>query len=443
MKKIHFIGIGGIGVSALARYYLAHGWLVSGSDLVESEITQALQKSGVEVYIGTKTLVDRKPDLVVFSEAVPPNNAERTEADSLRIVAYTYAQALGQLTKEYSTIAIAGAHGKSTTTAMIGLVMQRAGLDPTVIVGTKVNEFGGSNFLLGKSKYLVIEACEYAKSFLNYWPKIAVVTNVEVDHLECYDNLENLVRTFTEFAGHLPGDGVLIANGDDASVAEMIDRMPVKRESEVFSLKQPESEKLRGLLKIPGEHNIANALAALAVARRLGIDDKTSFDTLARYNGAWRRFEEHEIILDGKKVTLVADYGHHPTQIKLTLEGARSKWPDRKIVCVFQPHQALRTHLLFDDFVKVLQNVPIDRVLVTDIYQVAGRENDEISKKVSGKKLAAAVGKDSIEYVPRDLITDELPKNIAAGDALIIMGAGNIYDLAKELIDKSQAPIGT
>jgi UDP-N-acetylmuramate--alanine ligase len=269
------------------------------------------------------------------------------------------------------------------------------------------------------------------------------VTNVEVDHLECYDNLENLVRTFTEFAGHLPGDGVLIANGDDASVAEMIDRMPVKRESEVFSLKQPESEKLRGLLKIPGEHNIANALAALAVARRLGIDDKTSFDTLARYNGAWRRFEEHEIILDGKKVTLVADYGHHPTQIKLTLEGARSKWPDRKIVCVFQPHQALRTHLLFDDFVKVLQNVPIDRVLVTDIYQVAGRENDEISKKVSGKKLAAAVGKDSIEYVPRDLITDELPKNIAAGDALIIMGAGNIYDLAKELIDKSQAPIGT
>ena len=454
MQKIHFIGIGGIGVSALAQYYLAQGWQVSGSDLVESEITRALQKLGAEVYIGTKSLAQRLPDLVIFSEAVRPENPERAEANELKIPANTYAQALGKLTKQYKTIAIAGAHGKSTTTAMIGLIMEQAGLDPTVIVGTKVKEFSnstrsagsgsitseaeGSNFRLGKSEYLVIEACEYARSFLNYWPEVAVVTNIEVDHLECYDNMENLVRTFAEFAGHLPGNGVLVANGDDPGVTEMIDRMARKPELKVFSLKQPESEKLRSLLKIPGEHNVANAIAALAVARRLGIDDKTTFETLARYNGAWRRFEEREITLDGKRVTMVADYGHHPTQIKLTLEGARSKWPDKKIICVFQPHQALRTHLLFDDFVKVLQNAPIDRVLVTDIYQVAGRENEEVSKKVSGKKLASAAGKDSVEYVPRDSIMEDLRKNIADGDVLMIMGAGNIYDLAVELAGSCQ-----
>lgn len=444
MKKIHFIGIGGIGVSALARYYLSQGWQVSGSDLAESEITRALEKIGVDFYVGTQKLADKNPDLVVYSEAVPADNSERSESNRLNIKSYTYAQALGGLTKQYSTIAIAGAHGKSTTTAMVGLIMAKAGLDPTVIVGTKVKEFGDSNFRGGKSthstssgliaseaegsKYLVIEACEYAKSFLNYWPQIAVVTNIEVDHLECYDNLDNLIKAFAEFVSHLPKEGALIANGDDAGVNLMLARSEFKAKLIKFSLKQPESAMIRGLLRIPGEHNVANALAALAVARELGIDDKTAFLALGEYRGSWRRFEEKEIIFNGKKITLVSDYGHHPTQIRLTLAGARAKWPDKKITCVFQPHQALRTRLLFDDFARVLRDAPVDRIIVTDIYSVAGRENNEISKQVSSEKLVAAAGKDSITYAPINSIIEKLDP--AGGDVLIIMGAGNIYDLA-------------
>ena len=417
----------------MARYYLALGWQVSGSDLIESEITRAIKKLGADVYIGTASLADRKPELVVYSEAVSPNNPERIESGKLGIPAHTYAQSLGELTKRYETIAIAGAHGKSTTTAMIGLIMQRAGLDPTVIVGTKVKEFGDSNFRRGQSQYLVIEACEYAKSFLNYWPKTAVVTNIEVDHLECYDTLDNLVQTFGEFVGHLPENGLLIANGDDPGVKKMLSGAVFRAELRLFSAGQPESGKIRGLLKIPGEHNVANALAALAVARHLQIDDEITFDALSQYQGAWRRFEQHEINFEGRNLTLVIDYGHHPTQIKLTLEGARQKWPDKSITCVFQPHQALRTRLLFDDFVKVLQNVPIDRVLITDIYQVAGRENEAISKNVSAKSLVAAIGSSSVEYVPYGSILDKLHQYAASTDVLMIMGAGNIYDIALQL----------
>lgn len=432
--KVHFIGIGGIGVSALARYYLEEGWRVSGSDLVPSEITGALEKLGVEFYAGTKSLKKRMPDLVIYSPAVRPGNPELKEAGRLGIKCMSYPEALGELTKQYFTIAVAGAHGKSTTTAMIALMMQKAGLDPTVVVGTKVREFGNSNFRYGRSKYLVIEACEYSRSFLNYWPQMIALTNIEVDHLECYKSLASLTSVFGKFASRLPENGVLVANNGDPNTVKLFSKPGrIRAKIRKYSISDKESAKIRRVLKIPGEHNVANALAAMAVGRELGISEQKMLKALSAFRGVWRRFDCASAKFSGKKITVVSDYGHHPTQIRFTLEGARAKWPGRKIICVYQPHQAYRTFLLFKKFAEVFRKSPVDEVLITDIYEVAGREDAAISKKVSSQKLVKAVGTDSVKYVPRKDILACLRKKAVNNGVVIVMGAGSIYELSKEL----------
>ena len=221
--KIHFIGIGGIGVSALAQYYLEKGHEVSGSDLVQSEITDFLKNKGITIFIGNASENIRPDlDLVVASPAVPKTNPEYTKAKELQIPTQSYPEALGQLTQQYYTIAVSGSHGKSTTTAMIALVLVEAGLDPTVIVGTKLKEFGGSNFRMGKSNYLVIEACEYDSSFANYFPKISVVTNIDKEHLDYFKTFGNVIKEFKKFILKLPADGFLVANKDDKNIQTII-----------------------------------------------------------------------------------------------------------------------------------------------------------------------------------------------------------------------------
>ncbi|MFZ3073920.1 MAG: UDP-N-acetylmuramate--L-alanine ligase [Minisyncoccales bacterium] len=435
--RVHFVGIGGIGVSALARYYLAQGWQVSGSDLTSSDITAALKKLGARIYAGGKSLKPLMPDAVIYSPAVKDTNPELKEAKRLGIKTISYPQALGELTKLYKTIAVAGAHGKSTTTAMIGLMMAKALMDPTVIVGTKVKEFGDSNFRLGKSKYLVIEACEYGESFLNYWPEMIVMTNIEMDHMECYRNEAELLAAFEKFARHLPKTGTLVVCADDANVSKLAGRMrPNEMKIKKYSLEQIEAKKLQAVMKIPGEHNVANGLAALAVGRLLEISDKKIFDSLSKYNGSWRRFDQESGMIDGKRIILVSDYGHHPTQIKMTMEAARQKWPNKKIICVFQPHQAWRTHLLFDKFVEVFKKNPLDRIFITDIYQVAGRESAAIQKKVSSQKLVKTVAGGRVEYIPTKDVFGRLKKEIKGGEIVLVMGAGDIYDLSKRLANE-------
>ena len=408
--KIHFIGIGGIGVSALARYYLAKGHQVSGSDLVASEITQALKKKGAKITINSQLArnVLANMDLVIYSPAVPENNPELKQAKKLGIKCLSYPQALGELTKKHFTIAVCGTHGKSTTTAMIGLLLVKAGLDPTVIVGTKVKEFGNTNCKVGKSKYLVIEADEHFASFLNYWPKIIVLTNIEADHLDYYKNIKNVRRAFKEFISHLPKDGKLIT-------AKKIER------------------KLTSVVKIPGRHNLQNATLALKTARALKIPDRISFKSLSEYRGSWRRFEVRQGKVGKKKITIVSDYGHHPTEIKATLQAAREKWPEAKIWCLYQPHQYQRTYYLFKDFVKVFRQVPIDRIIITDIYDVAGREEKEIKKKTNSKKLIKAINKKWTVYVPKKKILNYLRKNLRGREVVVVMGAGDIYEIDKSL----------
>ena len=418
--KIHFIGIGGIGVSALAQYYLAKGHEISGSDLVASEITEYLEKKGVKIIIGNSAEnISQDLDLVVYSPAVKKDNPELIEAlkiknyKNLKIKIKSYPEALGDLTKEYYTIAVAGAHGKSTTTAMIGLVLAKAGLDPTVIVGTKVKEFGGSNFRMGKSKYLVIEACEYDSSFLHYLPKIIVVTNIDKEHLDYFKTFANVKKAFKNFIAKLPPSGFLVFN---------------KRPS----MRQKRAAKIKKILKVPGMHNVFNALDALEVARILKIKDEITFQALSEFTGTWRRFEEKELKIENCKLKIISDYAHHPNEIIATLKAAREKYPKKKIWCIFQPHQYQRTHYLFNDFVKVFRNAKIDKTIITDIYDVAGRETKKISADVSSKKLVKKIAKKNVIYLPMASLEKFIKENIKSGEVLIIMGAGDIYKLAEK-----------
>jgi len=404
--KIHFLGIGGIGVSALAQYYLTKGHEVSGSDLVSSEITDALKKKGIKITIG-KNIVKKDVDLTIYSPAV--------SVHPRGVHTMSYPQALGELTKKHFTIAVSGTSGKSTTTAMLGLIMIKAGLDPTVIIGTKLKEFGDSNCRVGKSKYLIIEADEHFGSFLNYWPKMIIITNIEADHLDYYKNLQNVKKAFRQFISHLPKDGILL---DLRSPTFMLDFVnPTDR------------KKLKKILKVTGEHNASNALAALAAARALKIPDKISFKALSEYKGAWRRFE----ILQSKPFILVSDYGHNPAKAMAALNAAREKWPGKKIWCVYQPHQYQRTQYLFDDFVKTFKKAAIDNIIITDIYDVAGREEKKITKEINSQKLVKAISKKNIIYLANKKIAQFLKKNLRHGEVLIIMGAGDIYLLAENL----------
>jgi len=437
--RVHFIGIGGIGVSALARYYLKKGHKVSGSDLVCSDTIEQLRKEGAQIIIGKHSAknITSKTELVIFSPAVSRNNPEIIKAKKLKIKIKSYPKALGELTKEYFTIAISGTHGKSTTVAMVSLILEKAGLDPTVIVGTKLKEFGNSNFKIGKSRYLIIEADEWRASFLNYRPKIIVLTNIEKEHLDYYKNLAHIIKTYKKYIENLPKDGLLIVNGDDKNISKIKNQKSKPRyKIKEFSLKQKESKKLKKILKVPGEHNVYNGLAALAVARVLGIPDTISFKALSEYKGAWRRFEIKKGRIDSKDFIIINDYAHHPTEIRATLKASKEKFPNKKIWCVFQPHQYQRTYYLFDYFVKVFSEKIIDRVIITDIYNVTGREEKKIKEKISAKKLVEKIGKEYVIYIKRQEIKNYLKENIKRGQVFIIMGAGDIYELEKDLMKK-------
>jgi len=429
--KIHLIGIGGIGVSALAQYYLANGHHVSGSDLASSEIIDFLKTKGIEVFIGNSAENIRQDfDLVVFSPAVKKDNPELLQTVNYKIKTKSYPEALGDLTKEYFTIAVAGAHGKSTTTSMLGILMEKAGLDPTVIVGTKVKEFGGSNFRMGKSKFLVVEACEYDASFLNYFPKIIVITNIDKEHLDYFKTFSNVKKAFKDFILKLPDDGFLVFNKDNQKISNF--KFPISNKFSIkqFSLKQPEAKKLKKILKVPGSHNVSNALAVLQVAKILGVPDKISFKALSEFKGTWRRFEIKEGKAGNKKITVISDYGHHPSEIFATLTAAKEKYSKRKIWCVFQPHQHQRTYYLFKDFVKVFRQVKIDKIIITDIYDVAGRETKKINAEISSELLVQKINRKNVSYIPLCDIESFVKENIKSGDVLIIMGAGDIYKLS-------------
>lgn len=451
-QRIHFIGIGGAGMSALARYFLSQKWAVSGSDLTESTILAMLRKESVKVKIGQKRgNITAKLALVVHSQAIRQDNPELREANRLGVCTLSYPEVVGELTKQYKTITVSGAHGKSTTTALTALILKNGGniFDPTVIVGANLKEFGGKNFRQGKSQYLVLEADEFGRAFLHYSPVYAVITNIDREHLDTYKNLADIKKTFLRFIANIRDGGTLIVNRDDKncySLKKNIDAFARRKKLEIiwYSLHDSATKKIERIIQIPGKHNISNALAAYYLGRTLKISEKNIFAAIRSYHGVNRRMEFRGIMQKSTfgKVHVYDDYAHHPTEIKATLQAFREKFPKDEIICVFQPHQAKRLVALFKEFQNAFDDAT--STIILPLYKVPGR--DELSP-LNSEELVRAIQKrrpkKSVFYLsdPKKLksalsvllysLKSHSSKNTQA--VLVMMGAGNIVQYTKEL----------
>ncbi|MEK7634957.1 MAG: UDP-N-acetylmuramate--L-alanine ligase [Patescibacteria group bacterium] len=403
-KKYHFVGIGGIGVSAIARMLSLKGKIVTGSDSNQSEITDDLEKLGIKIFIGQRAEnLEKDVEVVIYSIAIKEDNPEILEAQKRGLFCVSYPQALGELSKEMFTIAISGTHGKTTTTAMIGHIMQKAGLDPTVIVGSKI--LGkNSNFIAGKSKYLVVEACEYKRSFLNLSPTILVITNIEADHLDYYKDLDDIKSAFKELEQKVPKDGFVVKEDDYKKV------------------------KIDFVLLVSGEHNILDAQAAIKTAELLGIPQEKSKEFLKDFRGTWRRLE-YKGEKDGN--IFYDDYAHHPTEISASLNTLHEKYPDRKIVCVFEPHQQSRTKLLFDDFVNALKIA--DEIFIAPILITRETDDGTTNNKVLAEAINKTKPSQSVEN-PQELKNFLQKMNPQKLLCVVLMGAGNIYKWTDEVM---------
>ncbi|MDP1706735.1 MAG: UDP-N-acetylmuramate--L-alanine ligase [bacterium] len=452
-NSVHLIGIGGIGLSALARYFLTQNWLVSGSDTVNSPLIQELRKEGVRIKIDPKTpSFGPKTSLIVHSQAIPSHDIEIRTAKARKIPVLSYPEAVGFLTEKYRTIAIAGAHGKSTTTAMVAEIFLKAKLDPTVIVGTKLKSLAGKNFRRGNSSWLILEADEFGGAFWHYSPAAAIISNIDKEHLDFYKNFNGVKKSFLRFIKNIQDGGLLILNQDDKnlfSLKNQIGKITKNRKIKThwFSLAADPllSEKISGLLKVPGRHNLSNALGSFVLAEALNIKKENIFAGLKNYTGAWRRFEykgKFKTQNSKLKISVYDDYAHHPTEIKATLTGVKEKFPNSKIICIFQPHQAKRLKLLFQDFTESFNEA--DVLILLPSYQVAGRDNDNLryDSEALFKAIQKKNSKKEIYYLQspvnlKKFLNSHLHKsalNPHKSAILIMMGAGNIADLTKELI---------
>jgi UDP-N-acetylmuramate--alanine ligase len=458
ISKVHVIGAGGIGVSAVAKLLASQGRRVSGSDLGANEATQELSDAGIPVAIGHAAAnVPADADLVIYSSAVPEDNPERQEASRRGIRQMSYFEFLGDFSKSKWTIAVSGTNGKSTTTALLGLILERAGLDPTVIVGSKVRTFPEKNLRLGNGKYFVVEACEHQANMLKLFPQMIVLTNIEEDHLDFYGDLAHIRKAFQRYIEKLPLDGTLVLNADDpVSSAELKPKTAVV----TYGLDEPADYAARGLLvgsgrqafdvvrradgrslgkfslAVPGRFNVANVLAATAAAAELGVPPAVIREAVADFRGIWRRFER---VGERNGAAIFSDYGHTPTPVAGTIQAAREFFPGSRIILAFQPHHRNRTRRLFDDFVVSFDNA--DELVLCEVYDVAGRE-DAADAAVSSRQLVEAVKERDarrgisrqVEYAASPAQAAELLKREArAGDVVIIMGAGDIYRIAEQL----------
>lgn len=392
IQHVHCVGIGGIGISALARYFRVAKITVSGSDAYDSSIIDSLRKEGIACSVGrAEKNLPSGTDLLVYSSAVTQKNSERRAAEHAGIRTLSYAEAVGVLTQMYTTIAISGSHGKSTTTALIALMLTRAGFDPTVIVGTNLKEFEGTNFRMGKSKYFVLEADEWNKSFHHYYPTIAVITNVDKEHLDTYKTHAGVIAGFARYFKNLEKGGVVIANGKDAGTRQAVKRAKVP----VIWYNQKTFP--RHTLGIPGRHNQENAEAAWTVGKYLGISKTIAEKTFRKYRGSWRRFEELTPRKgSGIRARIVTDYAHHPTEIRATLAAAREAFPRKRIVAVLEPHHSDRLSQLFQEFAAAFSDA--DKVILLPVYKVLGRDGKNYTK--DSHALVRAMKREHAIYAP-------------------------------------------
>ncbi|NND70914.1 MAG: UDP-N-acetylmuramate--L-alanine ligase [Rhodothermales bacterium] len=451
VKHVHMVGIGGIGMSSIALVLLSRGYAVSGSDLAESETTHTLQDRGAKITIGHSTDNVPTADVVVYSSAVDPTrNVETLRAEQLHIPLIKRSVMLGELMRMKYGIGIAGTHGKTTTTSMTGRVVSEGRFDPTIVVGGKVAEFG-SNALVGEGDIIVIEADEYDRTFLRLTPSLAVITNIDADHLDIYQDLDSIKDAFVQFANSVPFFGAAIVCIDNVNVQDIvkrIDRRVVTFGESRQARLRAENIKLEGLqstfdviadnatlgtisIRMPGRHNVLNALAAIAVGLELDIDFQAITHALESFSGVSRRFE---ILADSGDVIIVNDYAHHPVEVSSTLDAASACWPKNRIVAVFQPHLFSRTLDLKEEFARAFFDA--DRVIITGIYRAREEEIPGVSGQLIAD-LAEMYGHKDIEYIESLAdVEDRLKKIIDAGDRVIFMGAGDIWRTATQIAEK-------
>jgi len=443
-SHVHFIGIGGISMSALAHILISKGLKVTGSDWTETNITKTLQNDDAEIYIGQNCAENIKnPDLVVYTAAVANDNPELCEARNKNIETIERADFLGELMKDFNMpVSISGTHGKTTTTSMLSCVLLEADEDPTILVGGELNAIGG-NYYIGKDKYLIFEGCEYVDSFLKFNPFAALILNIEADHLDYFKDIDHIKDSFNKFMLKIPEKGFVVVNADDENVMDSLNNVKCEiityGEKGEYSYKNvifdengfgdfdvyKDNKKLAHVkLYVGGKHNISNATAVFATAHKLGVETDSIVKGIEKFSGTKRRFE-YKGTLNGAKV--YDDYAHHPTEIAATY-GTASKMKHNKTWVVFQPHTYSRTKALLDDFVTALSE--FDNIIITDIYAAREKNTIGITAEAISDKIKNA------RYIPEfSEISEHLKANVKPDDIVITMGAGTITNLSKFLFD--------
>ncbi len=452
IDQIHFVGIGGSGMCGIAEVIKNQGYKVTGSDIQESLVTKRLQEElNIQVFIGHDSQNIANADVVVVSSAIDKSNPEIQSALSARIPVVRRADMLGELMRYRHGIAVAGAHGKTTTTSLLTMMMTEAGLDPTYVIGGKLNS-SGKNASLGGSRFLIAEADESDASFLSLRPMSAIVTNIDEDHMETYGNsFDNLKSAYIQFLHNMPFYGLAVVCGDDEVLYSMIDDIarPVKTfgfqphndvqatdiETEGtkshFTVHRRDYQPLRLTLNIPGEHNILNALGAITMATDEGIDDEAIKRALAKFAGVGRRFEQNACVAkDDGDILLIDDYGHHPAEVEATIKAARESYPDRRLVMLFQPHRYSRTRDCFDEFISVLSKV--DQLLLMEVYSagetpIVGADTKALARSIRLR------GEVEPTIVDKDNLAPVMQRVLQSNDMLITQGAGNVGQVSQEL----------
>lgn len=453
IRQIHFVGIGGVGMGGIAEVLLNLGYAISGSDLHDNAVTMRLREQGAKITLGhtAENIVDA--DVVVTSTAVKKDNPEVIAAQEQRIPVVPRAEMLAELMRFRYGIAVAGTHGKTTTTSLIASVLEEGGVDPTFVIGGRLNS-AGTNAQLGQGRYLVAEADESDASFMHLQPMMAVVTNIDADHMETYGgNFETLRQTFVEFLHHLPFYGLAVLCIDDPEIRNILPQLTrpvttygfsddadvyaenVRQQGQrcQFVVRRPEQKnRLEISLNMPGKHNVLNALAAIAVAHEIGIDDESIKRALNKFEGIGRRFQINgEYRIADIKILHIDDYGHHPTEVAATIEAIRNGWPDKRLVVAFQPHRYSRTRDLFEDFTRVLSDV--DVLVLLEVYPageapITGADGRHLARAIRNRGQVDPVFIESVDELPQTL------KGILEdGDILLTLGAGNIGQAASNL----------
>lgn len=451
IRKIHFVGIGGIGMSGIAEILINQGFEITGSDMASGENTQYLEKLGAKIFLGHRAENIEGAEAVVYSSAVNiMENPETLEAMNKKIPVIRRAEMLSEVTRLNYCIAVSGTHGKTTTTSMVALILIKANIDPTVIVGGRLKDFGGTNARLGKGNWTVVEADEYDRSFLQLFPTIAIVNNIEPEHLDIYKDLNDIKNTFLEFANKVPFYGFVAVGMDDLGARDILSSINKKvvtyglsrhcqirainpkfdSYSTVCTIVENDIELGELELNVPGIHNLKNALAAITVARHLKVEFSIIAEALKDFKGVQRRFESKG---EFQGAIVIDDYAHHPSEVKATLEAARNGW-DKRIIAVFQPHTFTRTRDLYKEFGQSFDDA--DVVVITDVYPA----RELPIEGVTGKLISDATtkfGHKNVIYIPNiDEVYAELQKIVKNGDLLLTMGAGSIFKLSNKLVEK-------